>query len=142
MKIEILKEVVDLSQTLNFTQTAQNFFLTQPTLSRHILSLEKELGVTIFERSQHKVEITEEGRLVVKYAKRIKVEHDRLIRALEELQIGFKSSLTIGYLVAASQPFLVKSTELFESQYSDVVIHFKRMDPEAINHASRRALSI
>lgn len=47
MSIEELNIFVTVAQTLNFTQAAEKLHFSQPTLSRHISELERELGVTI-----------------------------------------------------------------------------------------------
>ena len=61
MELQHLREFVHLSNSMNFTMTAKELHLTQPTLSKHMALLEKELEVKLFERSHTKVELTEEG---------------------------------------------------------------------------------
>ena len=65
MRISHLEECIDLANTLNFTKTAQNFYLTQPVLSKHISNLERELGIQIFVRDHHGVSLTEMGAMFV-----------------------------------------------------------------------------
>ena len=52
MRIEHVEEFLDLADTLNFTRTAKRFFVTQPVLSKHIASLEQEIGGKLFDRDQ------------------------------------------------------------------------------------------
>ena len=61
MEFRYLEEFVDLAQTLNFTQTAATFNVTQPTLSKHISALEHDLDATLFKRQPNEVTLTEEG---------------------------------------------------------------------------------
>jgi DNA-binding transcriptional LysR family regulator len=52
MDIEYLREFIILARYLNFTATAEMLHTTQPTLSRHISSIESEVGIKLFyERS-------------------------------------------------------------------------------------------
>ena len=63
-----LRLFVSLSQTLNFTKTANEFYVTQPTVSNYIKSLENSLGVTLLNRNSHSVSLTAEGKEFVNYA--------------------------------------------------------------------------
>ena len=51
-----------LSKSLNFTQTAQEMYISQPTLSRNIAALEQEIGVQLLVRNTKSVELTAAGR--------------------------------------------------------------------------------
>ena len=55
------------SETLNFTEAAKNAGLTQSGISQHILKLEKQLGVPLFERVNKKVFLTEAGSTLRSY---------------------------------------------------------------------------
>lgn len=64
MNIKQLEYFVDLSQTLNFTKTAQNFYISQTAITKQIQCLEKDLGIPLFKRSKKSVELTNEGILI------------------------------------------------------------------------------
>lgn len=49
MELSLLREFIVLSQTLNYTKAAEVLHLTQPTLSKHIVAMEKELGCSLLE---------------------------------------------------------------------------------------------
>lgn len=53
-----------LADTLNYSKAAKILFISQSILSRHIQDLEEELGVTLFVRSTHGVQLTEVGRML------------------------------------------------------------------------------
>ena len=61
MELSLLREFIVLSQTLNYTKAAEILHLTQPTLSKHIVAMEKELGCSLLERDRRRVELTESG---------------------------------------------------------------------------------
>lgn len=61
MEFHYLEEFVELARTLNFTQTAATFHLTQPTLSKHISALERDLDAQLLDRRPTGVSLTEEG---------------------------------------------------------------------------------
>ncbi|MDR2088252.1 MAG: LysR family transcriptional regulator [Clostridiales Family XIII bacterium] len=66
-----LKIFADVAKTLNFTETAKRFFLTQPAISHRINSLEKELGVTLLLRDSHNVTLTVAGLELLEYSNSI-----------------------------------------------------------------------
>lgn len=61
MELKHLEEFIALAKSLNFSETANELHLAQPTLSKHMALLEAELNAKLFERSSTKVELTEEG---------------------------------------------------------------------------------
>ena len=50
MNIKQLEYFVDLSETLNFTKTAQNFYISQTAITKQIQCLEKDLEIPLFIR--------------------------------------------------------------------------------------------
>ena len=68
MDIDRFAEVVELSKTLNFSEAAKNLYISQPTLSKHIVSLEKELNVALFKRSGMRVSLSQAGLAVLPIA--------------------------------------------------------------------------
>lgn len=61
MELKHLEEFVALAKSLNFSETASDLHLAQPTLSKHMALLETDLGAKLFKRSSTNVELTEEG---------------------------------------------------------------------------------
>lgn len=66
-----LHHAVVLAEQRNFRKAAKELNLTQPALSRSIQSLERALGVPLFDRSRSAIELTTVGRLVVDRAREI-----------------------------------------------------------------------
>lgn len=66
-KLHTLLAVVDLN---SFTRAARQLCLTQPAVSQHIKKLEKELGIKIFNRVGSKLKPTNEGQLLIRFARR------------------------------------------------------------------------
>lgn len=81
VKMETLLKVCD---TKNFTRAAEQLSLTQPAVSQHIRQLEKDLGVTLFLRGEKGLQITPEGEIVAKYARRIQTLYQNMAQSLED----------------------------------------------------------
>lgn len=71
MTLQQLKYVVTISNTLNMTQAADLLFVSQPSLTKAINELEKEMNVKIFNRSNKGVSITREGDLFLTHARQV-----------------------------------------------------------------------
>jgi DNA-binding transcriptional LysR family regulator len=63
-----LRLFVSIANTLNFSRTAEQFFITQPAVTHHIKMLENSLGVKLLSRTSRKVALSEEGVEFLNYA--------------------------------------------------------------------------
>ncbi len=68
MELRVLKYFLMAAREENITKAAHLLHVTQPTLSRQLMQLEKELGVKLFERSRHRIILTEDGMLLKRRA--------------------------------------------------------------------------
>ena len=78
MTLAELQYVVAVAQERHFGRAAERMFVTQPALSLAIKKLETDLGVTIFERRQNKVELTPLGEQIIHQAQRVLEEAERV----------------------------------------------------------------
>ncbi|SHI03897.1 DNA-binding transcriptional regulator, LysR family [Sporobacter termitidis DSM 10068] len=68
IQLEIFSSI---ARTMNFSRSAEQFYITQPAVSHHIKMLENSLGVKLISRSSHGVTLTAEGREFLPYVKQI-----------------------------------------------------------------------
>ena len=108
MDISYLRDFVRLAENCHFQKTAEELYLSQAALSRHISSLEKELGTTLFDRTTRKIELNEFGSYLLPYAKEITRIYGELtaglshrLESMETLTIGSVPSLYITALFPA-----------------------------------------
>ena len=80
MNLQQLEAFVQVSESGSFSKAAKELFLTQPTISAHISSLEKELNVRLFIRNTKEVSLSDDGKDLYRYAKQI----TDLEKAIEE----------------------------------------------------------
>jgi LysR family transcriptional regulator, hydrogen peroxide-inducible genes activator len=78
MNIQQLEYIVAVDEFRHFVRAAEKCCVTQPTLSMMLQKLEDELGVKIFDRSKQPIEPTPDGKEVIKRAKSILGEINRL----------------------------------------------------------------
>lgn len=61
MELRVLRYYLAVCQEKNITKAAESLHIAQPSLSTQIKDLEKELGVTLFERGHRQIKLTQEG---------------------------------------------------------------------------------
>ena len=78
MNLQHMKYAVAVAETGSINKAADRLFVGQSNLSRAIKELENSLGVAIFERSAHGMELTPEGGVFLRYAKAILQQVDEV----------------------------------------------------------------
>ncbi|CUX16694.1 selenium metabolism-associated LysR family transcriptional regulator [Clostridium sp. C105KSO13] len=71
MNLKQLEAFVAIADEGSFSRAAKTLFLTQPTVSAHISSLEQELNVRLFVRNTKEVSLSEDGKILYSYAKQM-----------------------------------------------------------------------
>lgn len=84
MDLNVLKYVVEVVETGSISKAAANLFMSQPTLSAQITALEKELGRTVFQRTNRGVQLTSYGAEVYHHAKTVVRQCDIITQKLFE----------------------------------------------------------
>ena len=79
MNLKQLEAFAGVAETKSFSLTAKQLFLTQPTVSAHIASLEKELNTCLFIRSTKGVALSDDGKELYAYAEQM-LELEKKIR--------------------------------------------------------------
>lgn len=87
MDFEKIRELAKFADNLNFTETAREMHVSQSSLSRHIHDMERELGVTLVNRSATgENTLTAAGRTYLESAVPLVQSHDRLVSKCREMQ--------------------------------------------------------
>ncbi len=71
MDITYLREFIEIAETGSFSAAAGNLFISQSSLSKHIKNLEEEIGCALFNRTTRRMELSDCGKFLMPYAKRI-----------------------------------------------------------------------
>lgn len=119
MDINRLNEFITLATLLNYSKAANQLYLTQPALSRHIHDLERTLGTQLFIRDTHNVHLTSIGELFLREAQEIVSRYNHALDLVKEVSSLSTGELKIGFLGTASQSFI-----------SDFVIGFTASHPQ------------
>lgn len=127
--LETFCRVADLK---SFSKAAEDLFLTQPTISGHIISLEKSLSLRLFDRRGKEVHLTKAGKIFLIYATKIISLRRDLLNALSEFSNGIKGELSIGASTIPGEYILPKLMGEFKSIYQHLTISLKIADTREI----------
>ena len=105
MTLTELRYLVALSKTGHFRKAAEQCNVSQPTLSIAIKKLETELGISLFERSRHKITTTPIGARVVEQAQTVLQETQNLLHLAESGKDPLNSMLSVGAIYTVG-PYL------------------------------------
>ena len=79
MTIQQLKYIITISEQGSLNKAAEVLFVTQPSLTSAVRELEKELGITVFNRGGKGVTLTSDGTEFLQYARQVVAQYDRLL---------------------------------------------------------------
>lgn len=117
----------------NITAAAKVLFLSQPTVSHYIRSLEKELGLSLFIRSKSGVILTPEAKLLFSHVKKACEEFwaaEETLAASKSLAAG---TLRIGASEMTLHNFLLPYLEQFKNRYPELKLKiFSSTTPDAL----------
>lgn len=129
MTIQQLEYFLCAARNLNFTKTAETFFISQSAITQQIKNLERELGVVLFARENRKLRLTIPGELFVPEAESIIYQINEAKRKVREAQNGFTGILRIGYLQCMEMTRFPRTIQHFNTLYPGIRIHLKRDTP-------------
>lgn len=127
MDLTQLRSFVVLARELHFGRAAQKLNMTQPPLSRQIQKLEDELGVRLFDRSSHHVEMTPEGRDLLPEALSILQKISNVTEDLLRRSSAPSGRLKMGFIGAAAYHFMPRLMARAAQDYPALQISLNEM---------------
>jgi len=116
-QLRILKAV---ATEKSFTKAAELLYLSQPSLSKQIKTLEKNLDILLINRENNKVSLTENGKVFLQYSERILALCEESCRALIDLKNGERGNLTVGASQTIGTYLLPRVLALFAQNYPQI----------------------
>ena len=120
MNFRILNYFLTVVHEKNITKAAEVLHITQPTLSRQLMQLEEELGVKLFDRSQHKFTLTPSGQFLVQRAQEILDMVEKTTLDIQEQELNLSGSIAIGAGEYYSTQTLAQIIGSFQKTYPAV----------------------
>ena len=129
MDIHQLEAFVNTVRYKSFSEAANRLYLSQPTVSSHIRSLESELGTKLINRTTKGFEITESGKKLYDYAERIISLRDK---AVTELISDKDRTLHVGSSSVAGGSDLPEYLSEFQRSHPDITLRVTISDSKDI----------
>lgn len=102
MDLKQLRALVTVAETGNVTKASALLNIVQPAVSRQLRLLEEDMGTLLFDRGRHGMELTENGKTMVEYARRILNEVARAKAEIRPSEGPISGIVTIGLLASTA----------------------------------------
>jgi DNA-binding transcriptional LysR family regulator len=116
-QLRILKAI---AMEKNFTKAAAVLYLSQPSLSKQIKILEKNLNTLLINRERNKISLTESGEVLLQYSNRILALCEESCRAVVDLKNGDRGNLRVGASQTIGTYLLPRILALFAQNYPQI----------------------
>jgi DNA-binding transcriptional LysR family regulator len=121
-----------VAELKSFSKAAGDLFLTQPTISGHILSLERSLSLRLFDRTGREVRLTKAGEVFLRYASKIISSRKDLLNALIDFSQGIRGELSLGASTIPGEYLLPKLMGDFKKDHPQFTLSLKIADTKEI----------
>lgn len=121
MNYSHLQYFLKLSETQHYGRAAEDLFITQPSLTHAIKSLEKELGVPLFEKDGRRVKLTKFGKQFAEYTRKGVREIEKGVDLAREYGDGLSGELNIGAIFTVQGDYLPALLKDYKEIYGDGV---------------------
>ena len=132
MELRQLEHFLAVVEEGTFTRAAERLFLTQPAVSLSIKKLEEEIGSPLFARDVHDLSLTEAGRVLADYSRRMLRLRDDATREMARLGSMTAGSLTVAAHEAAAVYLLPAALRTYVQKFPDIKVGIYRSRLEEI----------
>ncbi len=117
---------ISVAETLNFTESAKLLFVSQPSVTHSIATLEDELGYKLFSRDKKQVSLTPAGRYLYKSFKVLGSDYRNAVSRARLFGEGYEQELVIGCGSSVfEERFLPGIARAFRASHPDVYMRFE-----------------
>lgn len=130
-----LRVFQSVARHLSFTKAAQELFITQPAITKHIRELERSYAQRLFERRGNRISLTEAGQLLLLHADQVEDLHQQLTEQLHALQGTDRGRLRLGASTTLTQYVLPPLLPAFQARYPHIQLTLLNGNSEQIAEA-------
>ncbi|MBC9933629.1 LysR substrate-binding domain-containing protein [Chitinophaga qingshengii] len=124
-----------VAKRLSFTKAAEELYISQPAVTKHIHELEQQLGMALFERIGNRIKLTRAGQLVMHHAEIIFTDYRNLEYEINQLKHTQGGLLAIGASTTIAQYLIPPLLAKFNQRYPDVKTSLTNGNTEQIEQA-------
>lgn len=135
MSLDRLHIFYAVAKNLSFTKAAQELYISQPAITRHINNLENQYGVRLFDRLGSKIELTKAGQMMLQHTEKILSELSNLEYAMHLLNNEHVGQLRLGSSTTISQYVLPPYLASFIDDFPKAEVTLINGNSRFIEHA-------
>lgn len=124
MELRELKYFLAVAREQNISKAADALFITQPSLSRQMQNLEREIGKRLFIRGSKKIALTETGKLLRKRAEEILDLYEKTEAEISSSDESAGGDVYIGGGESYAVETVAKAAEALRTRYPNIKFHF------------------
>ena len=128
MELRHLRYFVAVAEELHFGRAAARLFIAQPPLSQQVQQLERELGVTLFQRTSRRVQLTAAGEVFLTGARQTLAGLDAAVQSTQRAARGETGWLGIGFAASATYDLLPAVLHDFRARFPDVALSLMELN--------------
>jgi LysR family transcriptional regulator, hydrogen peroxide-inducible genes activator len=120
MEMQQVRYFLALAELLNFTRAAEHCRVAQPSLSRAIKALERELGGPLFHRERSNTHLTELGHTLKPYLEKILAESEQVKRKAAAFKSAKEMPLRLGLMCTIAPDYLLALVRAFQARHPSI----------------------
>lgn len=140
MEIRVLKYFLTVAREGTITGAANVLHLTQPTLSRQLMDLEKELGHKLLIRGKHNVSLTQEGMILRKRAEEIVDMVEKTEAEFQSITDILSGDIYIGGGESDCMKYIAEIIKEIQTDYPDIKFHIHSGNAEDVTERLDKGL--
>ncbi|MEM6728731.1 MAG: LysR family transcriptional regulator [Pseudomonadota bacterium] len=121
LDLDLLRTLVAIAETGNFSQAAQAVFRTPSAVSMQVKKMEEEVGTPLFVRDSRSVSLTEDGERLLIHARRMLALHREMMAEFRE--DALKGTVRLGIQDDVAERFLPEMLRRFSASHPGVAVN-------------------
>jgi len=130
-----LKVFYTVARRLNFTKAAEELFISQPAVTKHIKELESQFNLALFNRKGNKISLSPAGKTLLKHTESIQEIYRQIEFDLNQFNETLRGTLHVGSSTSITQYILPPLLAQFHSIHQDVKVELLNGNSEQIEQA-------
>ena len=114
-----------IAELKNITKASKKLYLSQPSLSQHLIKLENELGVRLFDRKNNQMKLTYAGEKYLEYVHKFMELDAQMTEEFRQLQTSGHGTLSIGITLWKGAYMLRDLLPIFTKRHPNVELHIQ-----------------
>lgn len=143
MTFEQLKSFLAIVKYNHFTLASQELYISQSSISKHIKSLEKELGVELFNRQHRTIKLTDAGEEFYKFAKKSMADYKNILLDMKKYSCEESSYISVGVIDTMVEYGVASLIGDFQVEYPNIQVDLiERSNSKIIEYLNESTVNI